>query len=35
VLALNQVDVTALLPKPMLLLLAECEQLVWLPRRVR
>lgn len=35
VLALNQVDVTALLPKPLLLLLAECEQLVWLPRRVR
>jgi uncharacterized protein (DUF58 family) len=35
VLALNAPDVGALLPKPLVLVLAECEQLVWLPRRVR
>jgi uncharacterized protein (DUF58 family) len=35
VLALGAVDLSALVPKPLLLTLAECEQLVWLPRRVR
>ncbi len=35
VLALSPLDVSALLPKPLALVLAECEQLVWLPRRVR
>ena len=35
VLALNPPDVSALMPKPLVLALAECEQLVWLPRRVR
>jgi uncharacterized protein (DUF58 family) len=35
VLALNPLDASALLPKPLVLVLAECEQLVWLPRRVR
>lgn len=35
VLALNQPELAAVMPKPLVLLLAECEQLVWLPRRVR
>lgn len=35
ILALNQPEVAALMPKPLVLLLAECENLVWLPRRVR
>jgi uncharacterized protein (DUF58 family) len=35
VLAVNHVDLAALTPKPLLLTLGECEQLVWLPRRVR
>ncbi len=35
VLALTPPDVAGLMPKPLVLSLAECEQLVWLPRRVR
>ncbi len=35
ILALHPPDVAGLLPKPLVLSLAECEQLVWLPRRVR
>lgn len=35
VLALNPPDVASLVPKPLVLTLAECDQLVWLPRRVR
>ena len=35
VLALNPIDLSTLMPKPMVLSLDECEQLVWLPRRMR
>lgn len=35
VLALNQLDISTLMPKPLVLSLDECEQLVWLPRRMR
>lgn len=35
VLALNPLDISSLMPKPLVLSLDECEQLVWLPRRMR
>jgi uncharacterized protein (DUF58 family) len=35
VLAVNPPDVSGFTPKPLLLSLAECENLVWLPRKVR
>jgi uncharacterized protein (DUF58 family) len=35
VLALAAIDLSVVTPKPLLLTLVECEQLVWLPRRVR
>ncbi len=35
VLSLKTIDVSSFSPKPLLLTLAECDSLVWLPRRVR